>query len=765
MKRLAFVLIVFALAQMSTAQPAIDFWRTYDCGSEEIFYDVFKVDGDGYVMCGQAAVDYSWHFIWRLRNDPQQGKIWLYRIEENGIRIWDGLYPDDARWGKGFSVIESDNGDFAVGGRIVVDNTPLPAALLIDEEGRQIWARTYGRDVGEFRSVIELKGGGFVFAGRSGTDGFVVSTDANGDERWSLRTNAGGGGVIFSSMRQTEGGIVLAGVGNIGGGSLTIWVAKVSFGGELIWERSLGVQANYAWCYEMVSNPRGGFSISGSSQNENFHRFAMYDMDDQGRFTDYRTYQLPFINGAPNCSGFGMAKLDDGEMVMVGYNNSISFPGAVGVSAEGLMRWREIYYPEILGTEFSSWTYLQAATRGFENSIVAVGTINWTPEDQAQRQDALFMKLAPYVIRPQIFYYSPHDTVLTVLQNDTVAFVVRAVDQQGDELDYLWTMGEDTLSRDTTVSIIFEELGEQLVSCFVTDQEFTASVRWHVDVRDLFIADYSPDTLNLVVRRGTSVTFSLDSVAVTEGDLPSYSWIWTDLDNFNREDAGEDSFATIEFLHCGSYQMAGTAYRGQSSDAVIWWIETRGAIYDFWPRELHLAVPPDSAVYFGLIPSNQQPDSVHFEWYLNDDLIGMDSTAQWIFVPPEDGNPVIYSMKGVAQEGAERDSVTWSVSVIPPDEVGKWASRQVGKWGLLSVSPNPFNLTTTIRYSTSGDAYPTRLTVHDLTGREVRECVSAEVQAGEHSYILNGADLPAGVYLIRLEAGEFHDIRKLVLLR
>lgn len=72
----------------------------------------------------------------------------------------------------------------------------------------------------------------------------------------------------------------------------------------------------------------------------------------------------------------------------------------------------------------------------------------------------------------------------------------------------------------------------------------------------------------------------------------------------------------------------------------------------------------------------------------------------------------------------------------------------------LSVYPNPFNATATLRYSLS-KAGPVRLSLFDLAGREVRQLVDATEAAGEHVARFDGTDLATGLYFatLRTEAG------------
>lgn len=78
--------------------------------------------------------------------------------------------------------------------------------------------------------------------------------------------------------------------------------------------------------------------------------------------------------------------------------------------------------------------------------------------------------------------------------------------------------------------------------------------------------------------------------------------------------------------------------------------------------------------------------------------------------------------------------------------------------------PNPFNPLTTIRYSIQ-KAGPVKLTIYDLLGRQRDVVVNAWQTAGEYKINWQPEGLAAGVYMYKLEAGAFQDIKKLVYLK
>ncbi len=83
---------------------------------------------------------------------------------------------------------------------------------------------------------------------------------------------------------------------------------------------------------------------------------------------------------------------------------------------------------------------------------------------------------------------------------------------------------------------------------------------------------------------------------------------------------------------------------------------------------------------------------------------------------------------------------------------------------LFQNYPNPFNPVTTVSF-TLPKAMNADLKLYDITGKEVAEIFSGELQQGYHSVKIDGTNLASGVYTCRLVAGDFSSIIKLSLLK
>ena len=85
-------------------------------------------------------------------------------------------------------------------------------------------------------------------------------------------------------------------------------------------------------------------------------------------------------------------------------------------------------------------------------------------------------------------------------------------------------------------------------------------------------------------------------------------------------------------------------------------------------------------------------------------------------------------------------------------------------FALESNYPNPFNPQTTIPYAVP-EMSEVRLMVYDVTGRQVAVLVEGRVPAGRHEVEWQARDLPSGVYLVRLQAGSFSQVRRMTLVK
>jgi hypothetical protein len=81
---------------------------------------------------------------------------------------------------------------------------------------------------------------------------------------------------------------------------------------------------------------------------------------------------------------------------------------------------------------------------------------------------------------------------------------------------------------------------------------------------------------------------------------------------------------------------------------------------------------------------------------------------------------------------------------------------------LLQNYPNPFNPSTEIYYQLPNDGN-VKLVVYNLMGEEVKTLVDGFQEKGMHNVKFNAGKLASGMYIYKIEAGSFVQVKKMLL--
>lgn len=86
------------------------------------------------------------------------------------------------------------------------------------------------------------------------------------------------------------------------------------------------------------------------------------------------------------------------------------------------------------------------------------------------------------------------------------------------------------------------------------------------------------------------------------------------------------------------------------------------------------------------------------------------------------------------------------------------------KYELLQNYPNPFNPKTIIKFKLADTRFTT-LKVFDMLGREAASRTFGELKPGVYETEFDGSSLSSGVYFYKLQAGDFSDTKKMLLIK
>lgn len=78
--------------------------------------------------------------------------------------------------------------------------------------------------------------------------------------------------------------------------------------------------------------------------------------------------------------------------------------------------------------------------------------------------------------------------------------------------------------------------------------------------------------------------------------------------------------------------------------------------------------------------------------------------------------------------------------------------------------PNPFNPATTISYEIAANVH-VKITVYDMLGRKHSVLVNGKQRAGKYNVVFSGKNFASGVYFYKIEAGDYSETKKMLLIR
>lgn len=794
---ISFISVFHICNHLVFAQPGIAFITRLSNRTNSEIFDIYATTDGGYVVTGA-----SWGRE-QVNYQDNERNLWVSKLDEEFEVVWTAE-PDLAGTGEdGYTIIEADNGDFIIGGiKQNQDDQPdwESAICRLTSNGDVIWFRAYGHR--SFQAIIELKGGSFVACGGGYEErrgwGRVMCFNQDGEILWdTFITGIGEHAAVpaFYTMRETDGGIVVAGrssrrIGVIGDSH--VFAAKLNFNGEVLWRQDYSQMGYRQECLAMVSSADGGFWLAGQAADtlDRIHitgDFLLMKINSEGERQNFHRYHIPWDVGQQLLTSEidAIAKFEDGTMALIGeqLNTDIGRrPVVIHVTTNGEELWQQVFQMHEFDDHLhENGSGFQAGIRAHDASILCAGRTFVL--DDIQHWEGLIVKYEPFAIDNRILEYLPVDLDLTVLVGDTMSFGVRPVGAWGgaDSVGYLWILdNRDTLSCDPSVLIQFDEQRDYQVKGEVFIGDTSAAVTWVVHSVDIYIVTSTPDTTNLQIHRGATIDFSLDSVAAIANEQPlQYQWIMARSGD-HGEIIGTDSSVQVDFPLSGHYTVEGMVYREESFDEKVWGIQVAGAIWTFIPEQTQFETRTNSTVEFILIPTTT--DSLNRYIWLYDDIVMAEGNDSCFIVDFYD--PGEHSVMGVLTDSLESDTVIWTVNVtqvrVEDNQTGSADSPT--RFGVLSVTPNPFNSTVVISF-----AFPpmlargefkggVSLTIHDISGREVFSTVRSSNLTAAHvinsrgvtdskSIVWDASTFPAGIYFARLEAGGEVRAVKMVLVR
>lgn len=134
---------------------------------------------------------------------------------------------------------------------------------------------------------------------------------------------------------------------------------------------------------------------------------------------------------------------------------------------------------------------------------------------------------------------------------------------------------------------------------------------------------------------------------------------------------------------------------------------------------------------------------------------GLDTLSIWNIV--SDSHGVLFASAPEWQEIYKTAKSTTNIE-------NNFYNSTPSNYNLSQNYPNPFNPSTTIEFSLPKSEL-VELKVYNILGKEVATLVSNKLNQGNHTYTFDGKNLASGIYYYQLVAGDYRQVKKMILLK
>lgn len=252
--KISWLMALLVATIIANAQPPRKFYTRIGGNGYDYGYDIKQTLDNGYIITGSTS-------------SFGQGytDVYLLKLDSMGqIKFQKAIGGGANEVGK--SIVQLSDSSYVIAGYTNSIGFGGYDIYLIktDKTGNELWHKTFGGPDWDFAYSLQATAdGGFIIGGttyslgRGAADGYVIKTDANGNEQWH-KTYGGMYDDEFKSVIQTnDGNYALTGYtksyNDVDSGD--VWVFKLDVNGDSLWCKFYGgTRKDYGSCIIQLQN-------------------------------------------------------------------------------------------------------------------------------------------------------------------------------------------------------------------------------------------------------------------------------------------------------------------------------------------------------------------------------------------------------------------------------------------------------------------------------------------------------------------------------
>ncbi len=693
--------------------------------------------------------------------------FYLLKTDANGDILWTQTYGGTDS-DEGYSVQLTSDGGYILVGETCSYGVPAGTAdvwlIKTDADGTSLWSQTYGGAYTDFGSSVQLTSdGGYIIAagtwsyGAGNTDAYLIKTDADGNSLWTQTYGNTMYDTAYSIQQTADGGYIFTGDYGYADYTNDVWIVKTDVSGNIIWEETYGEAGG--WNYDMGASIQiasdNNYIIAGQTYSYGAGDWDVWVLKIAGEGT---TPLNPPQNLFVDETGYATWDAPENNRDLLGYNIyldgvSVDFTTDLFYQYTGLVNGQS-YLSEITADydEGESdpidfiYTYIEEVFDPPSNVAVdpELGKVTWLPPGVVFLDD-----FESYTVGEYLAVQSADWTTWT--------------NAPGGAEDALIS---DVQALNGNNSVVVEGSSDLVLIM----NDYTSGV-------------YSME-LNLFVPTGYCGYWNLQKTST-----PGQEWgfqIMFDVTGIASADAGATAALTFPFSFDTWINME--LIVDLDADWCKIWVDgvmlyeyqwTLGCfgtpgLLSFGGMNLYAWASGGNnpLCYFDDIElkeiTSETRDLIGYNIYLNDmgtvlATVGAD-VFEYQYIDLVNGEDYIAGVSAVYDAG-ESEIVQY-----PFTYTGVGAGNIVNITTALKGNyPNPFNPTTTIKFTTTSTVN-TEIVIYNIKGQKVKSLVNERFDAGSHKVVWSGKDengksVTSGIYFYKMNSGKFTSTKKMILLK
>lgn len=706
--------------------------KRYGDDSNENCSKIIQTNDDGYIIAGNTEGFGS-----------AQCDVWIIKTNNLGDTLWTRFYGGpDFDWCS--DIHQTIDGGFIVTGFTKSYGSGESDAWLfkIDETGNAVWDKVWGgTDNEEIYSVEQSNDGGYLIAGLTqsiGTgwsDGWLIRTSESGDSIWTKTFERFGQDKLTSIKRTNDGGYILAGDSFTPNEFDDIWILKLDGllvkspnGGEY-WR--VGETKKVRWLSNNISEIKIEYT---TNDGLDWTEIANYIPADSG------SYNWVIPNTPSGACRIRISDIsdpfvyDESDTNFTIKDNSFTFiPDTTYIS--GNPGEEMVFSVPIHNISSDTLT------------ICIVREINDLPPDWTSAMAFSTMLFPPYldsIATTPTFLEEP------ILPGETQEFSLHVFPLNNEGIAHIKLRAADVLDlTDTAVVNLYAEVTDYNDTLLLLNpnggENYFAgndyNINWaYQNVTDLKI-EYTTDS-------GFTWQSIIDSFPA---NYQLYNW------TVPNTPSNQCKVKITSLLNNSTFDESDSTFSIQNTSQISVLKPNGGEIWMIDSTE-NITWTSDSVQFVSIEISLDSGST----WLSINDSILSSGLYSWPVSVPNTSDQCLAKITDLM------DSTIYDISdsVFTIERITDLTRQEVkiSTYFLYQNHPNPFNPTTRIQYDLPNDGFVT-LKVYNTIGQLVVMLVSDYLNAGRHEVEWNASSATSGVYFYRLQAEDFIQTKKMILLK